>query len=189
MEEGFQPQLLFTDLVLEEEDRAALLRAVVKAEPAFRPPPQAPSPVNTSTLLKDIYSKVSPRQEVMTACFIPSLHQAHVGPLRGAPPNPLPLDSPVLGVCYHRALVPVAFCIWLIDYSVLKVPSRCGICWKLAPTHGSVVFQCVDGASCVSIICSGHWAVFTGSQVSELLVLWVFTLSGHAFGRGLLDRV
>ncbi|NP_001394723.1 DNA-directed RNA polymerase, mitochondrial isoform 4 precursor [Mus musculus] len=57
MEEGFQPQLLFTDLVLEEEDRAALLRAVVKAEPAFRPPPQAPSPVNTSTLLKDIYSK------------------------------------------------------------------------------------------------------------------------------------
>ncbi|EDL31669.1 polymerase (RNA) mitochondrial (DNA directed), isoform CRA_d, partial [Mus musculus] len=60
MEEGFQPQLLFTDLVLEEEDRAALLRAVVKAEPAFRPPPQAPSPVNTSTLLKDIYSKEGP---------------------------------------------------------------------------------------------------------------------------------
>ncbi|GAB1295302.1 DNA-directed RNA polymerase, mitochondrial [Apodemus speciosus] len=59
-EEGFQPQLLFTDLVLEEEDRAVLLRAVVKAEPAFRPPPQAPNPVNTSVLLKDIYSKEGP---------------------------------------------------------------------------------------------------------------------------------
>ncbi|XP_021060015.1 DNA-directed RNA polymerase, mitochondrial [Mus pahari] len=60
MEEGFQPQLLFTDLVLEEKDRAALLRAVVKAEPAFCPPPQAPNPVNTAALLKDIYSKEGP---------------------------------------------------------------------------------------------------------------------------------
>lgn len=69
MEKGFQPQLLFTDLVLEEEDRAALLRAVVKAEPSFRLPPQAPNTVNTSMLLKDVYSKVSPRQEAMTAHF------------------------------------------------------------------------------------------------------------------------
>ncbi|XP_052021283.1 DNA-directed RNA polymerase, mitochondrial isoform X2 [Apodemus sylvaticus] len=59
-EEGFQPQLLFTDLVLEEDDRAALLRAVVKAEPTFRPPPRVPNPVNTSVLLKDVYSKEGP---------------------------------------------------------------------------------------------------------------------------------
>lgn len=72
MEEGFQPHLLFTDLVLEEEERAALLRAVLKAEPAFCPPPQDPSPVSTSVLLKDVYSKVSPRQE---ARLIPSPHQ------------------------------------------------------------------------------------------------------------------
>lgn len=69
--EGFQPQLLFTDLALEEEDRAAILRAVVRAEPAFSPPPQAPNPVNKSTLLKDVYTKVSPRHEAaMTAPFL-----------------------------------------------------------------------------------------------------------------------
>lgn len=62
-EEGLQPQLLFTDLVMDEEERAALLRAVVKAEPTFCPPPQAPKPVNTCVLLKHIYSKVSPRWE------------------------------------------------------------------------------------------------------------------------------
>lgn len=67
MEQGFQPQLLFTDLVLEQEERAALLRAVLKAEPAFRPPPQAASPVNTSVLLEDVYSKVSPRREAGSA--------------------------------------------------------------------------------------------------------------------------
>ncbi|XP_028627407.1 DNA-directed RNA polymerase, mitochondrial isoform X2 [Grammomys surdaster] len=60
IEEGFQPQLLFTDLVLEEEDRAALLRAVVKAEPAFHSPTQAPNLVSTSMLLKDVYSKEGP---------------------------------------------------------------------------------------------------------------------------------
>lgn len=74
-EEGFQPQLLFTSLVLEEEDRAALLRAVVKGEPAFCPPPQASNLVSTPVLLKDFYSKVSPRQEAMTARLIPFLHQ------------------------------------------------------------------------------------------------------------------
>ncbi|XP_021497542.1 LOW QUALITY PROTEIN: DNA-directed RNA polymerase, mitochondrial [Meriones unguiculatus] len=58
--EGFQPQLLFTDLALEEEDRAAVLRAVVRAEPAFSPPPQAPNPVNTSTLLREVYAKEGP---------------------------------------------------------------------------------------------------------------------------------
>ncbi|CAO2641574.1 DNA-directed RNA polymerase, mitochondrial [Lemmus lemmus] len=59
--DGFQPQQLFTDLVLAREERAALLRAVVKAEPAFRPPPQVPSTVNTSTLLREIYAKNGPK--------------------------------------------------------------------------------------------------------------------------------
>lgn len=59
-EEGFQPQLLFTNLVLEKEDRTALLRAVVKAEPAFRPPSQALDPASTPVLLKDFYSKEGP---------------------------------------------------------------------------------------------------------------------------------
>ncbi|XP_038169747.1 DNA-directed RNA polymerase, mitochondrial isoform X3 [Arvicola amphibius] len=56
-EDGFQPQQLFTDLALAGEERAVLLRAVTKVEPAFSPPPQAPSPVNTSTLLREIYAK------------------------------------------------------------------------------------------------------------------------------------
>lgn len=62
MEEGFQPQQLFTDLVLTGEERDALLRAVVKAEPAFILPPQAPEPVNTSILLQEVYAKVSPKR-------------------------------------------------------------------------------------------------------------------------------
>ncbi|KAL1783071.1 DNA-directed RNA polymerase, mitochondrial isoform X1 [Sigmodon hispidus] len=61
LEEGFQPQQLFTDLALAGDDRAALLRAVCKAKPAFRLPPQAPDPVNTSTLLKDVYAKTGPK--------------------------------------------------------------------------------------------------------------------------------
>ncbi|XP_050995812.1 DNA-directed RNA polymerase, mitochondrial [Acomys russatus] len=59
-EEGLQPRLLFTELVLEEEDRATLLRAVVKAEPAFSPLSQAPNPVNRSTLLREVYAKEGP---------------------------------------------------------------------------------------------------------------------------------
>lgn len=71
MVDGFQPQQLFTDLALAGEERAALLRAVVKAEPAFSPPPQAPSPANTSTLLREIYAKVSPRHEAaVTVSFL-----------------------------------------------------------------------------------------------------------------------
>ncbi|OBS74780.1 hypothetical protein A6R68_14650 [Neotoma lepida] len=61
VEEGFQLQQLFTDLVLAGEERATLLRAVVKAEPAFSLPPQAPNPVNTSTLLKEVYAKNGPK--------------------------------------------------------------------------------------------------------------------------------
>ncbi|XP_038169739.1 DNA-directed RNA polymerase, mitochondrial isoform X2 [Arvicola amphibius] len=60
-EDGFQPQQLFTDLALAGEERAVLLRAVTKVEPAFSPPPQAPSPVNTSTLLREIYAKNGPK--------------------------------------------------------------------------------------------------------------------------------
>lgn len=72
-EDGFQPQQLFTDLALAGEERAALLRAVVKAEPAFSPPSQAPSPVNMSTLLREIYAKVSPRHEAAMAVSFPFL--------------------------------------------------------------------------------------------------------------------
>lgn len=72
-ENGFQPQQLFTDLALAGEEQAVLLRAVVKAEPAFSPPPQAPSPVNTSTLLREIYAKVSPRHEATMAASFPFL--------------------------------------------------------------------------------------------------------------------
>jgi DNA-directed RNA polymerase len=59
-QDGLQLQQLFTALALSEEERAALLRAVVKAEPAFSPPPQTPPQVNTSTLLREIYAQVSP---------------------------------------------------------------------------------------------------------------------------------
>ncbi|XP_052603218.1 DNA-directed RNA polymerase, mitochondrial isoform X3 [Peromyscus californicus insignis] len=61
VEAGFQPQQLFTDLGLAGDERAVLLRAVVKAEPAFSLPPQAPDPVNTSTLLKEVYAKKGPK--------------------------------------------------------------------------------------------------------------------------------
>ncbi|XP_028714374.1 DNA-directed RNA polymerase, mitochondrial isoform X2 [Peromyscus leucopus] len=61
VEAGFQPQQIFTDLDLAGDERAAVLRAVLKAEPAFSLPPQAPDPVNTSTLLKEIYAKKGPK--------------------------------------------------------------------------------------------------------------------------------
>ncbi|XP_073910569.1 DNA-directed RNA polymerase, mitochondrial isoform X3 [Castor canadensis] len=59
-QDGLQLQQLFTALALSEEERAALLRAVVKAEPAFSPPPQTPPQVNTSTLLREIYAQDGP---------------------------------------------------------------------------------------------------------------------------------
>lgn len=60
-QDGLQLQELFTNLPLCKEDKAVLLRAVRKAEPTFLPP-QPPLPsfkVNTSPLLKEIYSTVS----------------------------------------------------------------------------------------------------------------------------------
>ncbi|XP_036169703.1 DNA-directed RNA polymerase, mitochondrial isoform X1 [Myotis myotis] len=57
-QDGLQLQELFTSLPLCKEDKAVLLRAVRKAEPTFLPP-QPPLPsfeVNTSPLLKEIYS-------------------------------------------------------------------------------------------------------------------------------------
>lgn len=92
-ENGFQPQQLFTDLALAGEEQAALLRAVVKAEPAFSPPPQAPSPVNTSTLLREIYAKVSPRHEATMAASFPF---SALGRLTFT--GELSLDSPVLDI-------------------------------------------------------------------------------------------
>ncbi|KAM8765496.1 DNA-directed RNA polymerase, mitochondrial [Rhynchonycteris naso] len=60
--DGLQLEELFTSLRLHKEDKAALLRAVHKAEPTFIPPqPFVPSSqVNTSPLLKEIYDKDHP---------------------------------------------------------------------------------------------------------------------------------
>lgn len=67
-QDGLQLQELFTRLPLCKEDKAVLLRAVRKAEPTFLPP-QPPLPsfeVNTSPLLKEIYSTVSFSLQVLS---------------------------------------------------------------------------------------------------------------------------
>ncbi|XP_053437582.1 DNA-directed RNA polymerase, mitochondrial isoform X1 [Nycticebus coucang] len=66
-QDGLQLQGLFTAVPLSEEERSMLLRAVVKAQPTFSPPPQPPPQVNTSMLLREIYAKDSP------VCY-PKLH-------------------------------------------------------------------------------------------------------------------
>uniref|UniRef100_A0A8C5KE54 DNA-directed RNA polymerase n=1 Tax=Jaculus jaculus TaxID=51337 RepID=A0A8C5KE54_JACJA len=58
--DGLQPTQIFTDLPLLEEERAAILRAVVKAKPTFSLPPQPSPQVNTSELLREVYSKDEP---------------------------------------------------------------------------------------------------------------------------------
>uniref|UniRef100_A0A2K6EYA5 DNA-directed RNA polymerase n=1 Tax=Propithecus coquereli TaxID=379532 RepID=A0A2K6EYA5_PROCO len=55
-----QLQDLFTVVPLSEEERAALLRAIVKARPTFRPRLRPPPQVNTSTLLREVYAKDGP---------------------------------------------------------------------------------------------------------------------------------
>ncbi|XP_036280950.1 DNA-directed RNA polymerase, mitochondrial isoform X2 [Pipistrellus kuhlii] len=61
-QDGLQLQELFTNLPLCKEDKAVLLRAVRKAEPTFLPPqpPLSSSKVNSSPLLKEIYSTDKP---------------------------------------------------------------------------------------------------------------------------------
>ncbi|XP_023368396.1 DNA-directed RNA polymerase, mitochondrial isoform X3 [Otolemur garnettii] len=66
-QDGLQLQGLFTAVPLSEEERSMLLRAVVKAQPTFSPPPRPPPQVNTSPLLREIYAKDSP------VCY-PKLH-------------------------------------------------------------------------------------------------------------------
>lgn len=58
-QDGLQLSQLFTAITLSEEERAALLKAVVKVEPTFSPPPPPPPQLNTSTLLQGVYAKVS----------------------------------------------------------------------------------------------------------------------------------
>ncbi|XP_069864625.1 DNA-directed RNA polymerase, mitochondrial [Dipodomys merriami] len=58
-QDGLQLQQLFTDLAMPTEERAALLNAVLKAQPDFSPPQALPQ-VNTSTLLKGIYTQDGP---------------------------------------------------------------------------------------------------------------------------------
>ncbi|XP_047394053.1 DNA-directed RNA polymerase, mitochondrial [Sciurus carolinensis] len=58
--DGLQLQQLFTEVSLSREEQAMVLRAVAQAEPTFSPPPQPPPQVNTSTLLKEVYTKDGP---------------------------------------------------------------------------------------------------------------------------------
>ncbi|XP_076977543.1 DNA-directed RNA polymerase, mitochondrial isoform X2 [Tamandua tetradactyla] len=58
-QDGLQlPDLLALPMSVEE--RAAILCAVHKAKPTFRPSPRPPAPVNTSPLLREIYAKDGP---------------------------------------------------------------------------------------------------------------------------------
>lgn len=58
--DGLQLQQLFAEVSLSKEERDVVLRAVAKAEPTVSPPQQPPPQINTSALLKDVYTKVSP---------------------------------------------------------------------------------------------------------------------------------
>ncbi|VTJ85278.1 DNA-directed RNA polymerase, mitochondrial isoform X2 [Marmota monax] len=58
--DGLQLQQLFTEVALSKEERDVVLKAVAKAEPTVSPPPQPPPQVNTSTLLKGVYTKDGP---------------------------------------------------------------------------------------------------------------------------------
>ncbi|XP_027808201.2 DNA-directed RNA polymerase, mitochondrial isoform X2 [Marmota flaviventris] len=58
--DGLQLQQLFTEVSLSKEERDVVLKAVAKAEPTVSPPPQPPPQVNTSTLLKGVYTKDGP---------------------------------------------------------------------------------------------------------------------------------
>lgn len=58
--DGLQLQKLFTEVSLSKEERDVVLKAVAKAEPTVSPPPQPPPQVNTSTLLKGVYTKGGP---------------------------------------------------------------------------------------------------------------------------------
>lgn len=87
-QDGLQLQDLFMSLPLCKEDRAALLRAVRKAEPTFMPlQPLLPScQVNTSPLLREIYDKVSLSLWPGTCRWGPimcGVSQGHPVPCRG----------------------------------------------------------------------------------------------------------
>ncbi|XP_023572671.1 DNA-directed RNA polymerase, mitochondrial [Octodon degus] len=58
-QDGLQLEQLFLEETLSNEERAMLLRAVLKAEPNFRPPQPSPQ-VNTSVLLSEVYAKEGP---------------------------------------------------------------------------------------------------------------------------------
>ncbi|XP_075400141.1 DNA-directed RNA polymerase, mitochondrial [Tenrec ecaudatus] len=52
-----QLQALFSAVPLSEEERAALLKALHKVKPSFRPPPPPSPQANSSPLLRDIYTQ------------------------------------------------------------------------------------------------------------------------------------
>ncbi|XP_037679719.1 DNA-directed RNA polymerase, mitochondrial [Choloepus didactylus] len=59
-QDGLRLPELFLAVPMSVEERAAILRAVTKAEPTFSPPLRPPPPVNTSPLLREVYSKDGP---------------------------------------------------------------------------------------------------------------------------------
>ncbi|KFO28925.1 DNA-directed RNA polymerase, mitochondrial isoform X2 [Fukomys damarensis] len=58
-QDGLQLEQLFLEVTLSSEEKAAMLRAVLKAKPDFCPPQPSPQ-VNTSTLLREVYAKDGP---------------------------------------------------------------------------------------------------------------------------------
>uniref|UniRef100_A0A2K6TCW0 DNA-directed RNA polymerase n=1 Tax=Saimiri boliviensis boliviensis TaxID=39432 RepID=A0A2K6TCW0_SAIBB len=59
-QEGLKLQEIFTTVPLCEEERAAVLKAVLKVKPTFKPPERPPCSVSTSKLLRDVYAKDGP---------------------------------------------------------------------------------------------------------------------------------
>lgn len=92
-QDGLQLEGLFTSVLLSEEERAELLKAVRKAKPTFSVPcPRPPPPqVNTSPLLREIYAKVSP-------CLWPDISGVSLKASPGAsvPPPSLLVGTPPL---------------------------------------------------------------------------------------------
>ncbi|KAM5190038.1 DNA-directed RNA polymerase, mitochondrial isoform 2-T2 [Callospermophilus lateralis] len=81
--DGLQLQQLFTEVSLSKEERDVVLKAVAKAEPTVSPPPQPPPQVNTSTLLKGVYTKTLKdlfqqqlHVELTTSVYVQSVEKA-----------------------------------------------------------------------------------------------------------------
>uniref|UniRef100_A0A8C8WSX5 DNA-directed RNA polymerase n=1 Tax=Panthera leo TaxID=9689 RepID=A0A8C8WSX5_PANLE len=122
-QDGLRLQDLFSSVPLCQEEQAALLQAVHKAQPTFSPPlqPQPEPQVNTSPLLREIYAKLHlplwKLQTPLPAAAAGDGHHCHCGvaeaqlPHQGGPctlaglrpPAPDPLPCPQVAVpCLPR---------------------------------------------------------------------------------------